>query len=183
MIKEYWKPVVGYEGLYMVSNWGRVKSLDTYRKSRNGSVRFYKGKILKLRTDRDGYLHVSLSKNNKRKNITVHRLVAQAFLDNPNNLPQVNHRDENKQNNVASNLEWCDVKYNCNFGTRNKRSSKKLSKPVLQYDLEGNFIREWPSVRQAEREGGFNSRCICMCCKGNQKKHKDFIWKYPLKRP
>lgn len=168
---EIWKDIKDYEGLYEVSNWGRVKSLP-----RNGTVKY--ARILKPCTDRCGYLFVGLYKNNKQKNFFIHQLVAQAFLDNPNNLPQVNHKDENKQNNNAENLEFCDCKYNVNYGTAIARRSKKISKPVLQYDLEGNFIKEWKSAKQAEREGGFNHENITTCCKGRQKTHKDFIWRY-----
>ena len=177
MIKEYWKPVVGYEGLYMVSNWGRVKSFDRWVKSRNGSVRFCKGRILKPLTSSSGYLYVNLYKNNIKKEYLVHRLVAEAFIDNPDNLFQVNHRDENKLNNNVDNLEWCDAKYNINFGTCIERRSKKKSKPVLQYTLDGEFVREWPSTMECGRNG-FNQGNIWMCCQGKLKKYKGFIWRY-----
>lgn len=171
MIKEYWKPVVGYEGLYMVSNWGRVKS-----------IKFGKERILKQWTNKDGYLQVSLFKNNKRKNFRVHRLVAEAFIPNLDNLPQVNHRDENPLNNNVDNLEWCSAKYNCNFGTRieriiTKTTNGKLSKTVLQYTLDGQFVREWESTNECGRNG-FNQGNIADCCKGKRKTHKGFIWKY-----
>ena len=173
MKKEYWKPVVGYEGHYQVSNWGRVKSFDRWVKSRNGSVRFCKGRILKPVTNDRGYLCVELWKNNKRKSCKVHRLVAEAFIPNPYNLPMINHRDEDKTNNRVENLEWCDAKYNSNYGTRNER----LSKSVLQYDLEGNFIKEWKSTAECGRNG-YNYGNVAACCLGKQKTHKGFIWKY-----
>ena len=162
MIKEYWKPVVGYEGHYQVSNLSRVKS-----------IKFGKEIILKQNIRR-GYYYVILSKNGIVKNYFVHRLVAEAFLDNPDNLPCVNHKDENKLNNNVDNLEWCTHEYNINYGTRTERCSK----PVLQYTLDGEFVREWESAIQAEREGGFNNTCICQCCLGKQKTHKGYIWKY-----
>ena len=165
MKKEYWKPVVGYEGLYEVSNWGRVKSL-----------KFGKEKILKP-IIRHGYYFVGLSKNGIVKSYSVHRLVAQVFIPNPNNLPCVNHKDENKQNNVVSNLEWCTHEYNNSYGTRSKRVAEKQSKPVLQYDLEGNLIKEWVSINECGRNG-FNQGGICKCCNGKQKIYKGFIWKY-----
>lgn len=182
MIKEYWKPVVGYEGLYMVSNWGRVKSLDRWVKSRNGSVRFYKGRILKPITGSNGYLFVNLCKDGKVKVFTVHRLVAEAFLPNPHNYPCVNHKDENKQNNNVSNLEWCTAQYNNTYGTRNERAAEKttngkLSKTVLQYTLDGELIREWPSTMECERNG-YQNTGISQCCLGKQKTHKGFIWRY-----
>ena len=116
MIEE-WRPVVGYEGLYEVSSYGRVKSLCKYD-SRN---RFRDERILKLCADRLGYLKVGLCSNDKKKKYLVHRLVAQAFIPNPNNLPIINHKDENPSNDNVDNLEWCDAKYNSNYGTRNDR--------------------------------------------------------------
>ena len=113
MIEE-WRPVVGYEGLYEVSSYGRVRSLDRYDE-RNC---FREGRILKLYTSRVGYLRVQLSLNSKKKMYLVHRLVAEAFIPNPDNLPEVNHLDEDKTNNRVENLEFCDRKYNINFGTR-----------------------------------------------------------------
>ena len=170
-MKEIWKDKKDYEGLYMVSNWGRVKS-----------IKFGKERILKPVTNSSGYLLVNLCKDGKVKAFTVHRLVAEAFLPNPHNYPCVNHKDENKQNNNVENLEFCDIKYNSNFGTRNERiaaknTNGKLSKPVLQYDLEGNFIKEWRSTRECERNG-FSHGAVSACCQGELKKYKDFIFKY-----
>lgn len=163
MIEE-WREVPGYEGLYEVSDWGRIR--------RNG-------KILKTRNNGHGYLHVDLCKNGLVKTINIHRLVALAFLQNPNNYPQINHIDEDKTNNAVENLEWCDAKYNSNYGTRNKRVSEKMSRPVLQFDLLGNFIREWPSGLKAEEELGINHQSISSCCLG--KKYKSaggFVWRF-----
>ena len=111
---EEWRPIVGYEGLYEVSSYGRVRSLDKY----DSMNRFLRGRILRLFTDGLGYLRAQLYSNSKRKSFLVHRLVAQAFIPNPDNLPQVNHRDENPSNDNVDNLEWCDGKYNVNYGTR-----------------------------------------------------------------
>ena len=116
MIEE-WRPIVGYEGLYEVSSYGRVRSLDMYVKARYGNYRLHKGKVLSP-GEKNGYLFVNLSCNGKHNTITVHRLVAQVFLPNPDNLPEVNHKDEDKTNNNADNLEWCDRKYNINYGSR-----------------------------------------------------------------
>lgn len=122
---EIWKDIPGYVGLYQVSNLGRVKSLDrfTIRVSDNAKV-FYKGTDLKFRLDRRGYLNVQLSKNGIVKKYRIHRLVALSFIQNPDNLPCVNHKDECKTNNIVSNLEWCSIEFNLNYGTRNKRISK-----------------------------------------------------------
>lgn len=183
MKKEYWRPVVGYEGLYEVSNLGRIKSFDTYRKGPNGSIRIYKGRILKPFINGRGYLQVTLSKNGTHKKFQVHRLVALHFLPNPSNLPEVNHKDENKLNNSVDNLEWCDRLYNVRYGTGIERQKKKQlndikkSKSVLQYDLEGNFIKEWKSTMECGRNG-FDHGHIADCCRGERKTHKGFIWKY-----
>ena len=127
MIEEIWRPVVGYEGLYEVSNTGQVRSLDRYVKN-NHSYRLHKGKVLSLLKNEYGYIQVVLSCNGKHNTITVHRLVAQAFILNPNNLPEVNHKDEDKTNNSVENLEWCTAKYNSNYGTRNIRRRETLIK-------------------------------------------------------
>ena len=165
MKKEYWKPIVGYEGLYMVSNWGRVKSMN-YRHSG-------KERILKPVTNSSGYLLVKLCKDGKVKTFTVHRLVAEHFIPNPNNYKEVNHKDENKTNNVVSNLEWCDRKYNQNYGTRTEKCSKK----VYQYTLDGKFVKEWASTCECGRNG-YTQQAISACCNGKLKKYRGFIWKY-----
>ena len=165
MKKEYWKPVVGYEGLYEVSNWGRVKSL-----------KFGKERILK-QSIRHGYYIVCLSKNGIVKSYYVHRLVAEVFLPNPNNYKEVNHKDENKTNNVVTNLEWCDRLYNVRYGTGIERRSKTQSKTVLQYDLNGNLIKEWKSVAECGING-YNYGNVAACCRGELKTYKGFIWRY-----
>ena len=182
MKKEIWKDILGYEGLYQVSNFGRVRSLDRIVKEKNGKNKFLKGKILKYILVYGGYMVVRLSKNGILKNYYVHRLVAQAFLDNPDNLPCVNHKDENPQNNVVSNLEWCDAKYNLNYGTRNKRISEKmtngkLSKPVLQYTLDGELVKKWSSTHECGRNG-YNRGNVSACCLGYLKFYKGYIWRY-----
>ena len=164
---EIWKDKKDYEGHYQVSNFGRVKS-----------IKFGKEIILKQKQCMDGYYYVNLSKNGIVKNYYVHRLVAEAFLPNPDNLPQVNHKDECKTNNVVTNLEWCSAQYNNTYGTRNERSTKSRQIPIIQYTLDGKFVREWLSAKQAEIEGGFNQENICMCCRGKRKYHHNFIWRY-----
>ena len=118
---EEWKNVIGYEGLYEVSNTGQVRSLDRYVKYSNGRIHLHKGKVLSPVKDKDGYLAVFLSCNGKQKTIRIHRLVAQVFIENPDNLPEVNHLDEDKTNNRVDNLEFCDRSYNINYGLRNIR--------------------------------------------------------------
>ena len=174
---EIWKPISGFEGLYEISNYGRVKSLG------NG-IYNSKKKILIPWKENCGYLRILLSKNGTHKHYSVHRLVATTFLPNPENLPQVNHRDEDKQNNHVDNLEWCSSKYNINYGTAIDRrvkkqiNHKKLSKPVLQYDLKGNFIAEYPSLSEVQRKFGFLQGNISSCCLGKLKSAYGYIWKF-----
>lgn len=160
---------------YEVSNMGRVKSLY-----------FGKEKILKPTKDKVGYLRNQLSKNSKGKWFLVHRLVASAFLENPDNLPCVNHKDENKGNNRVENLEWCTIKYNNNYGTHNEliskkqRNNPKRSETILQYTLDGNFVAEYPSSREIERVLKFSHTSINKCCQNKKKyiSHNGYIWFY-----
>ena len=161
-IKEIWKDCKGYEGLYQVSNLGRVWNIKLQR-------------YLKGSHDKDGYIQVYLTaKNGKCKKEFIHRLVALAFLDNSNNYPQVNHKDENKQNNCVDNLEWCDAKYNANHGTRNKRVSKANSISVYCFELDKTFY----GAREAERELGINHSSISKACRGKQKTAGGYLWEY-----
>ena len=116
-MNEEWRPIEGYEGLYEVSNLGRVRSLDRYVEYSNGRIHLHKGKVLSPAKDKNGYLKVVLNCNGKCKTTNIHRLVANVFIPNPDNLPMVNHKDEDKSNNSVDNLEWCDVKYNLSYGT------------------------------------------------------------------
>ena len=151
-MEEIWKDIVGYEGLYQVSNCGRVKSLSRYMNNKNGGKSLLKERILKSAYTKKGYLRVGLCKYSKTKPFSVHRLVAQAFIPNPNNLPQVNHKDENKENNFVyinedgtadlekSNLEWCTNEYNSNYGTKNERLAFYK---IDIFTKEGVFIETW----------------------------------------
>ena len=184
-MEEIWKDIEGYEGLYQVSNLGRIKSLDRYMNNKYGTKTLKKGKILiNSIIKRTGYLRVSLAKNGTFISKQVHRLVANAFLPNPNNYPIINHKDENKQNNNVNNLEWCTVEYNNNYGTHNFKISKshkinqKNSKSVLQYDLNGNFIKEWKSTREIARELNIYNNNICRCCNNIVKQSYGYVWKY-----
>ena len=134
---EEWKNVIGYEGLYEVSNTGQVRSLDRYVKYSNGRICLHKGKVLSPAKDKYGYLAVVLSCNGKQKTIKIHRLVAQAFIENPDNLPEVNHLDEDKTNNNVDNLEWCTTKYNSNYGHRTENA---INTRVKNGYADPNFI-------------------------------------------
>ena len=170
---EIWKDIEGYEGIYQVSNLGRVK-------------RYYKNskeKLLKLQLHRTGYLRVILCKEGRMKTCRVHRLVAKAFIPNPDNKPEVNHKDEDKTNNKVENLEWMTRRENINYGTRNERSgksqrnNKKRSKPIYGINIKTNEKIEFPSTEEAQRNG-FNQGNIVHCLKGRCKSHKGYRWYY-----
>ena len=176
---ELWKDVKNYEGLYQVSTLGRIRSLDKYIdvKISNVDKVLRRGKILKPDYGKNGYLTVILCKNGKKTRFLVHRLVAKAFIENSYNLPQVNHKDEDKTNNKVENLEWCTDDYNRHYGTAIKRSVEKRSKKVYQYDLQGNLIKIWISTNEAGRNG-YEAKNISACCLGKRKTHKGYIWSY-----
>lgn len=181
---EEWLDIPGYEGLYQVSNLGRVKSLERYVKHPQGTKSLKKGKSLKQCVVSGGYLAVDLCKNGIIRMYTIHRLVAEAFLPNPDNLPQVNHINECKWDNTVWNLEWCDAKYNINYGTLKQRLSQKqlnqkaTSKSVLQYTKEGLIVAEYPSQQEAARQTGVCNVCISNCCRGGQNSAGGYVWKY-----
>ena len=155
---EEFRDIPGYEGMYEVSNLGRVKNVET-------------GRILKPGKDSRGYLQAGLYKNGIVRKFLIHRLVAQSFIQNPNNYPEINHRDEDKTNNAVSNLEWCTRDYNNNYS---------LAKPVLQYDLLGNLIKEWPSASKVEEELGIWQTSISACCVGRTGYNSagGYTWKF-----
>lgn len=177
-MKEEWRPVVGFEGLYEVSNLGNVDACDKVVICKNGNKKHLRRKHMHLSTSH-GYYNVTLRKEGKNKTFWVHSLVAQAFIPNPANLSEVNHKDENGYNNRIDNLEWCTHKYNCNYGTRIDRLVSKISYKVNQYDLEGNFISSFPSAHAAARYLGRNGNgAISACCLGKNKTAYGYKWKY-----
>lgn len=189
---EVWRPVRGYEGRYLVSNFGRVRSLDFVDRFN----RMYRGKDLTLTLSCYGYYVVSLCLNGNEKQCRVNRLVAEAFIPNPNNLPFVNHKDENKINNFVwvnpdgtvdpekSNLEWCTPEYNTIYGTGRERMAKKqknrtdLSRAVGCYTLNNELVAIYPSQMEAYRATGIWNVSIAACCKGKLKTSGGYIWKY-----
>ena len=184
MISEIWRTAV-YKGEpyedYKVSNLGKILSLNYNHTG--------KPDLMNPGDNGRGYLQVCLSKNGEDKWCLVHRLVAEAFLENPENLPEVNHKDENKKNNFVflnedgsvdkkrSNLEWKNHRDNLNHGTHNERMAKTKSKKVLQFSLSGELIREWDSTAECGRNG-FNQGNIVSCCNGKRKTAHGFIWMY-----
>ena len=172
---EIWRDVIGYEGLYKVSNLGRIKSLNR-KISSNKRV---KGVIRSQQKNENGYMTIQLHKNNTIKDFKVHRLVAQAFIPNPNNLPQVNHKDENKTNNNLINLEWCTSKYNNSYGTKIERSIAWCRKKVYQYDTNFNLIKIYESITECVRQTGYDRKSIENRCNLDEiKLYKNFIWRY-----
>lgn len=215
MIKEYWKPVVGFEGYYEVSNLNKVRSIDRWIVYKNGAKHFCKGKLLKFSVSEDGYYRVHLTKNGHITNMNVHRIMAFAFLPIPEHLKkhigtqqlQINHKDENKQNNVIfinddgsidyekTNIEWCDSLYNNTYNDRHSKCAKKIressteryGKPVRQLTMDGELVAVYPSTREAARATGFIKQGIMIACHGGQWRkgkwvhtfaYKGYKWEY-----
>lgn len=199
---EKWKSIVGYEGLYEVSNYGKIRSLGRLDRHNH----YHPPKEINQRTDKDGYLIVTLyDKQGLRKDCKAHRVVAFAFIPNPDNLPMINHKNEIRSANFVENLEWCTAKYNSNYGTsRYKRSiwQKGIKRPemagennyfygksfkrgehpgakkVYQYDLSGKFLHSYDCVRDAAEAVGVCDSAISSCCCGRHKTSKGYIWEY-----
>lgn len=195
-MEEVWKDIEGFENVYQVSNMGRVRSL--------GFDKWHKGRIIKPHLDgKKHYLFVQLYKDGLSRKINVHRLVAIAFIPNPNNYPQVNHKDEDKTNNRADNLEWCTARYNINYGnakrkiiesryanndmnkvilrtkeTKRRNNSYCCERPVNQFTWCGNFVARYISATEAMNKTGVQRAGISRCCKGTTKRAGDFIWCY-----
>lgn len=191
---EEWKDIKGYEGYYQASSLGRIRSLD--RIDTSGKRR--KGKVLKYKHDGGGYPSVILARGCKDHTIHVHRLIAETFIPNPDNKPTVNHIDENKENNAVSNLEWMTYKENAHHGTRMKRCysgrdykaigkrisagirSKWINRPIIQYDLDMNYVAEYPNVYEAAEINCIDRAPIRRVLNGDRKfpHYKGYIWKY-----
>lgn len=184
-MKEEWRPCKGFEPFYEVSNTGKVRSVaiwsDKYQ-------RIIKRPVIKLKqqeTTKDGYKRVLLCHYGKHYHCAVHRLVAQAFIPNPKELPCVNHKDENTQNNSADNLEWCTWEYNSNYGTLPSRISKRMqtdhptAKTVFQYGIDGRFLRSYRSANEASRMiGSVTGDMITRACRGQSKTAGGYRWSY-----
>lgn len=186
MEEEIWKDIPGYEGIYEVSNQGRVRSLDRI----DFGGRRLKGRMLSICTVR-GYQKVGLNYARKNKQCSVHRLVAMAFIPNPNNHPVINHKDENPSNNNVNNLEWCTIKYNNAYGTRMERFSVSqsralkgrtnmayCSKPVHQLSLSGEKLNTFPSLSEAARHLNARESHISQACNGKRPNAYGYNWKF-----
>lgn len=185
MSKEIWKDIKGYENIYQISNLGNVKNIK-------------KDKLLKpFISNKTGYLQIDLSKNGIKERFSIHRLVCIAFIPNYNGYKYVNHKDESRVNNNVNNLEWCTQKYNCNYGNRNKKIGEKssqrkhtketkekisvaLSKAILQYDLKGNFIKEWRNGYMAQKVLNISYSNINECCNNKRKTAGGYIWRFKM---
>lgn len=174
--QEIWKDILGYEGLYQISNLGRVKSLARY----DAIGRKVRGRILKCQSNPDGYLNITIGRGENKKTFLVHRLVAMHFVPNPLNLPEINHKDVNVTNNKANNLEWCDRIYNAKYDNAHLKTAEKNKKPVIQMDLEGNAIKKWNSIKEAGMAVNIPDTNIKACCKKQKYRHTagGYKWKY-----
>lgn len=174
---EVWKDIPGYEGLYQASNLGNIKNIGRKFLDSLGREYIVKEVLCKPSIDTSGYNQIVLSKNKKRKSYKVHRLVAITFIPNPNNLPQVNHKDENKLNNNIENLEWCTHKYNCQYGTRSYRCTLHSNHKVKQL-LKGKVIKEYNSLKEASLKTNIKYQGISKCCRQQQRTAGGYEWKY-----
>jgi len=173
-MKEIWKDIAGYEGFYQVSNYGRVRSLRRTFTRSDGKIKTFQEKTLKQGTNPNGYKYVNLSIKSKAYSARVHRLVAEAFINNPENLPCINHKDENKANNSVENLEWCTYRYN---NTYNNKQRCRMTK-ILQFSKSGELIKTYESVTKAEVEVFGKRSNISACCSGRIKSCGGYVWKY-----
>lgn len=177
---ETWRDIPNYEGIYQVSNLGQVRSLDRIVSMRSPqNIRSIKGKFMKPFIE-EGYKRLCLTKNGKKRKLWVHRLVAMAFIPNPNNLPEINHIDENPANNHVDNLEWCDRLYNIHYGTRTERMAISQGCSVEQLTLQGDVINTFYSFHEAARAIGnsASASAICAVCRGRFKSYYGFKWRY-----
>ena len=179
-MSEVWKPIKGYEGIYEVSDLGRVRSLPRMLTDSKGRRHPVPMKMLKMH-DRKGYDSVTLQDMGRKAIMSVHRLVAMAFIPNPDNLPVVNHRDENPKNNQVSNLEWCDISYNTRYGTGVERAQAKHvyhRKAVEQLTKDGQHVATFKGVKEAARATGADASVIVRVCKGRNETAGGYRWKY-----
>lgn len=165
LVEEIFVPIIGYEGLYEISNTGKVRSCK-------------RNLLLKQNDDGRGYLFVNLCRDGKAKSTKVHRLVATHFLENPGGLRDVNHKDENKHNNLFSNLEWVSHQDNINHGTRNLRANNTKSKEVYQFTKDGELVAKFRNGYEAQEVTKIKESSISACCNGRRKTAGGFKWSF-----
>lgn len=184
---EVWKDINGYEGLYQVSSLGRVKALEKVRtvKSKRWNCIFsqkFREHILVPLLGSNGRYHFTLHKDGRQKIVSRARIVANAFIPNPKGFPEVNHKDENIQNDLPENLEWCTHLYNMRYGSRTDRARRSYirstSRRILQFDKQGNLLHEYNCMADAQRETGCYSANISKCCLGKIRTHGGYVWRY-----
>lgn len=176
---EIWKPIKNYEGLYEVSNLGRIKSLSRIIRANTCGKRIIPERILSNSINGSGYCIVVLCKNGKHKSLSVHRIVAETFIENPKKFNEVNHKDENKQNNNVENLEWCNQKYNANYGTGVERCRKKKFKRIVMIDLKtSSILKTFESALQAESITGISRKNISNVCLKIRKSAGGYYWRF-----
>lgn len=183
---EVWKDVVGYEGLYQVSNYGKIRSVDRLVAHNNGGEQFIKGKNKKIQIrDKDGYGQVNLYKDGKYKTLKVHRIVAEAFLGKCDENLQINHKDWDRKNNKIENLEWCTAKYNVEHRrsplvvNRAKRWYGPIrERKIVQKQIDGEIKKYYPSAASAAKENGFDSSSITKAARKKMRTYKGYIWEY-----
>ena len=175
---ENWKDIKGYEGLYQVSDHGDVRSVD--RVTTGNRNRRIKGKVLKKTKSTTGYFKVELCKDGRAISTKVHRIVAKAFIRNPYGKPHINHIDNNPLNNMVENLEWCTRSYNLQYNGRAKRVGIVQGKAVEQWTLDGNLVKTFETIRQAEAETGIRRQSISGSCRQKYgcKTAGGYRWKY-----
>ena len=179
IIEEEWRDIAGYEGLYQVSNLGRVKSLDRMVNNCYGSKKVIKGRMISPVDNGKGYKCVSLCKDGKIRRTYVHHIVAQAFVANQDGYFEVNHKDEDKSNNCADNLEWCEHKYNVNYGTARERITNNMTGPYKSKQvLCVETGKVYSSSMEAERHTGASHSNIIRCCRYKQNTSGGYHWKY-----
>lgn len=182
-MEELWKDVIGHEGIYKISNKGKVLRIE----GKDSLGRPRKERIIKPKQNNRGYWQIRLYKNGKTENWLLHRLVAKNFIENPNNLSQVNHKDENKDNNTPENLEWCDNFYNRHYGTGilrmaahkdYKSSSRKIMKAIFQMNLNGQIIKRFDGIVEAQRETNIKQKNISNCVNKHSKTAGGYKWRF-----
>ena len=177
---EIWKDIKGYEGIYQISNLGNIKSLDHYIRQRNNNYKLYHGKTLKPYMTSTGYYKIDLHNGKKRKIMLIHRLIANAFIPNPDDLPEVNHIDGNKTNNNIDNLEWCTRSDNIKHSYKNKLHIHcPKNKPVKQININtGQIINTYKSINDAARCLDLRHESISACAKGVTNSYGGYKWEY-----